>query len=245
MNLQLSRQYQIDNMDKIYPLYKKIAENTYDNVLDLYKRGAAAVCVIAHLSDTFGRGDGPGPGDEKSISFGAIQDRLVKQNHTICPEINWPSLSGPGIKSPVLPIRANLGVNFFDSSLPVYNKGICQQAVRDAFRDVEGHDLEPIKERHAEIICEVSRDDNPVPGAHVYLVPLQGQPVNAWGVKADNEGKAWFAIPHGGKYRLECALADGSISSKEMKIKSPVPISETPGFEHIERIKLNEWKGNK
>jgi len=202
---------------------------------------------MVHLADSQARGWGPGPLDENTISFGVLQDEnygpgdINPAPRRYMP-VPWPSLSGPGEKPIRHPLWFACGINYFEPTLPLYSRGICQAAVQRAFRDVEGRDLEQITHRYPEIICEVMKEKTPIPGAYVYLVPLQGQPLNPRGVKADKKGRAWFTIPHSGKYSLECALPDGSTASKTIKVKSPVPITPEPGFGHILTEALDTWK---
>jgi len=112
--------------------------------------------------------------------------------------IPWPALSGPGAKPPELTHLAAQSINWFDPSHPVYRPTVVHQALQETWRP-----MPPLHRYTApELLVEVIAEGQPLSGASIFAIPLDGQATHPLGVWADEEGKAWFVLPEEGRYEM-------------------------------------------
>ncbi len=153
--------------------------------------------------------------------------------------VTWPSLSGPGPKvENYLTCIPWDTLNWFDSSKPVYVPTHVFQRVKEAYALINGGDLPPLPAtRRPELVVTLTYRNQPVPGAYLYLRPLDGQPEDCTGVLTDHEGTAWFCPDTAGHYRLECQTEAGP-QHIEVTLQRG-PFDGQAGYHHIQRLTMN------
>ena len=161
------------------------------------------------------------------------------------PKIEWPAQSGSDQR--IDPFgegtqqawgKAAIYLNWCDPSLPVSRPTATAKWWKTMYRDLTGRSLGPLsKTRVPEaIVTAMDAASKAVPGAMVFVSPLEGQAVVPYGVKADDAGRAWFVLPEEGKYRFEFT-GEGGTASVTAKCKR-MKIDVDPGYSHIQFIKL-------
>lgn len=147
--------------------------------------------------------------------------------------IEWPSLSGPGIKGRYL-LSNNRGrgsINWFDPNRPVCTLNKLYYAIRDAFLP-----MPPVNaKRLPEVIITVKKGGNALPGVNVFLAPQENQYANPIGIMTDKDGTAWFVLKEPGKYKVYC---ESDENSKIIEVPEGKTIDK-PGYDYIQRIELN------
>jgi hypothetical protein len=82
-----------------------------------------------------------------------------------------------------------------------------------------------------EVIVQVLADSQLAAGVSVWALPLEGQGGGVIGVRADDEGQAWFRLPEPGRYRM-VAQVDGHFYSAEV-------VPAVPGeWSQVKRVRL-------
>ena len=161
------------------------------------------------------------------------------------PKITWPSQSGADAR--VDPFgegtqqawgKAAVYVNWCDPTLPVSKPTALRAWWKNMFHELAGEDVGPLsKTRVPEVIITVlAAPGKPVPGAMVFVSPLENQAVVPYGVKADADGNAWFVLPEEGRYRFTAGKASVEVKCKRTKI------DVKPGYEHVQRVNIEQFK---
>ncbi|HUW31815.1 MAG TPA: glycoside hydrolase family 2 TIM barrel-domain containing protein, partial [Planctomycetota bacterium] len=162
------------------------------------------------------------------------------------PKITWPAQSGSDPR--IDPFgegtqqawgKAAIYLNWCDPSLPVSRPTATAKWWKKMYHDLTGRSLGPLsKTRVPEaIVTAMDAAGKPVPGAMVFVSPLEDQAMVPYGVKADDAGRAWFVLPEEGKYRFEFTGGDGTAASATAKCRR-TKIDVNPGYGHIQFIKL-------
>lgn len=137
--------------------------------------------------------------------------------------ISWPAQSGRGAKPVVEDIELKWGrqaVNWFDSSKPSH----VRNAVNDAYRDTLIPQPPLRQPDTGECIILVK------PDAAVWSTADDG---TRYGVRADQNGRAWFQLPKPGEYTFEV----GGIE-KKIEVPSRKTYAAEPGFDQIKTFQL-------
>ena len=155
-------------------------------------------------------------------------------------DVSWPSHSGADAR--IDPFgegtqaawgKAHLSLNWCDPELPVSQPTATVRWSRDLFRRLAGRDVGPLaEERIPEVIAQVERNGEAVAGAQVFVVPLEGQGVIPFGVRADARGTSWFVLPEPGRYRFNCGDAAVEVETHCAPVDAPA------GYGHIQRVRL-------
>lgn len=156
------------------------------------------------------------------------------------PRITWPSQSG--LDARIDPFgqgtqaawgKAALYLNWCDPAGPVSRPTATRQWSRELFGKLAGRDMGPLAaQRVPEVIVQVERMGKPVPGAQVFVEPLEGQGLTRFGVQADRAGTSWFTLPEEGLYRFTCEEGQVEASARS------APIAAPPGYRHIQHVRL-------
>ena len=168
----------------------------------------------------------------------SVPGNLAAEVH---PRISWPSQSG--LDARIDPFgegtqeawgKAALYLNWCDPGEPVSRPTAMRQWSRELFRRLTGRNVGPLATtRLPEVIVRVKRGGRPLPQAHVFAAPLEGQGMAAVGIQADAAGTSWFTVPEPGLYRFTC---EGGETQVEARCE---PIDAPPGFEHIQEAVIS------
>jgi len=152
--------------------------------------------------------------------------------------LRWPSQSGPGFKQEFGTgpngIYGATAINWYIPGYPA----CVPNAVNKAYKENTRPMPEAPKTRRPEIIYQFIKDGKPLSGAMVFLIPLGGQGTEPVGVRADQEGKAWFVLQEPGDYLL---TVEGTGFRQNVTIDSLVQDLK-PGLQYMPRVKI-EIKG--
>ncbi len=147
--------------------------------------------------------------------------------------IEWPTLSGPGLKPEFhrfLSVYGYGSVNTYFPTLPVY----VPNAVNAAYKQ-STHPMPPLPSRRpTEVLLIVTENGKPLPYAWVILTPASGQATNSIGVRADSRGRAWFVLDEAGTYKVR---VEGKPRVATVKVKA-IPFKMEAGFDYLPRISL-------
>jgi hypothetical protein len=144
--------------------------------------------------------------------------------------IEWPSLSGPGIKCEQL--VTGLGhlslINWFDSSRPEATPTPVAETIARCWRPMPQlrQDTAP------EVIVTVTRGGKPLSGVTVLAIPQSDQPTPIVGAVTDPAGTAWLVLQADGAYKI----TSGNKSVRWQAHRLPRAVK--PGWEHIPRLEL-------
>ena len=147
--------------------------------------------------------------------------------------IQWPSMSGPGLKPEFHRFKSTYGygsVNAYFGDRPV----AVPNAVNAAYKDstVPMPPLSP--RRPTEVLFTVTRGGEPLGGVPLMLKPLAGQATAPTGVRTDKQGQAWFVLHEPGKYR---AAVDGIDQTWAVDVE-PLSVTMNAGFAYLPRVAL-------
>ncbi len=147
--------------------------------------------------------------------------------------IQWPSLSGPGLKPEFhrfLSIYGYGSVNAFFDDLPV----CVQNAVNDAYKQ-STRPMPPLAAyRPTEVLITITEAGRPLRFATVLLTPKGGQVCPPTGVRSDSQGRAWFVLEEPGTYQ---ASVDGKAGSMTIKLE-PISFDMKAGFDYLPRVNM-------
>ena len=155
--------------------------------------------------------------------------------------ISWPAHSGADAR--IDPFgegtqaawgKARLYLNWCDPSLPVSLPTRTREWSRSLFRRLTGRDVGPLnRQRIPEVIVSVEREGAPQAGAQVFVEPLAAQGLLPFGVRADEAGASWFALPEPGAYRFTCGAAAVEVNARCHAVDAPA------GYDHVQRVQLH------
>ncbi|MXX39808.1 MAG: hypothetical protein F4Z85_17395 [Gemmatimonadetes bacterium] len=156
-------------------------------------------------------------------------------------EVTWPSQSGAdaridpfGVGTPAAWGKHRLCLNWCDPQQPVSRPTATTAWSQELFRRLAGRDVGPLaQERLPEVLVRVMRDGQPVARACVLVIPLDGQAVLPYAVRADLAGTSWFVLPEAGAYRFTCQGASVDVESQRQPIRAP------GGYDHVQSVTLH------
>ncbi len=144
--------------------------------------------------------------------------------------IQWPSLSGPGIKCEQL--TTGLGhlslINWFDPARPEATPTPVAETIRDCWEPMPAL----AAETPPEAIVSVTEGGGPRAGVAVIAFPVEDQPVSPVGAITDPAGTAWLVLPAAGRYRLVCEGRSVEWDARRL------PREAAPGWSHIPRAAI-------
>lgn len=156
------------------------------------------------------------------------------------PEVSWPTQSG--LDARIDPFgrgtaeargKAALYLNWCDPSQPVSRPTPTAQWWSEKFTELTGREVGQLSEtRVPEVIVHVRGDGTSPGGGYVFAEPLEGQGLEAHGIRPDADGRAWFVLPEPGRYRFQHAGHAVEVVCEGTKIDRP------PGYGHIQRVEL-------
>jgi hypothetical protein len=160
------------------------------------------------------------------------------------PKVTWPSQSGMdaridpfGEGTPQARGKAALYLNWCDPALPVSLPTPTRAWWRKMFKRLAGRDVGPLAQtRVPEAIVTVNHGSQAVPGACVFVTPFEGQGMEPYGVKADDQGRSWFVLPEEGLYRFTCRTGAGRGSVDVQCGRHKIDVR--PGYDHIQWVSL-------
>jgi hypothetical protein len=165
----------------------------------------------------------------------SVPGNLAAEVH---PRISWPSQSG--LDARIDPFgegtraawgKAALYLNWCDPGEPISRPTATRQWSRELFRRLAGRDVGPLAtNRLPEVIVRVERGGQPVPRAHVFAAPLEGQGMAPFGIQADAAGTSWFTLPEPGLYSFTCEGGEIQVAARCEAIDAP------PGYGHIQEV---------
>jgi hypothetical protein len=147
--------------------------------------------------------------------------------------IFWPSMSGLGIKWEFANIDVGSygwrAINWFDPSRPMCIPNAVNAVYKSSLLP-----MPPVKtNRSPELLVKITKAGQPVAGAMVTALPLNGVCSSPCGVMTDSKGLAWLLFQESGIYKICC-----SENSIEATVKD---ISNDPlkaGFDYLPVIEL-------
>lgn len=144
--------------------------------------------------------------------------------------IDWPSLSGPGIKCERL--RAGLGhlslINWFDPTRPEATPTPVAETIARCWQA-----MPPLREDTApEVIVTVTYQGKPLPGEAVLAIPAGGQPATPVSAMTDPGGTAWLVLREEGPYQVTCRGKTARWVARRL------PRAPKPGWAHIPHLPL-------
>lgn len=147
--------------------------------------------------------------------------------------IDWPSLSGPGLKPEFYRFQSVYGhgsINPCDAGRPVY----VPNAVNAAYQDATWPMPPLSRHRPTEALVTVTEHGEPVPLARLVLTPADGQASEPLGVRADTQGRAWVLLEEPGRY-------DARVEGKETATTldfGPIGLEMQAGFGYLPRLEM-------
>jgi len=174
--------------------------------------------------------------EERLAWMGPWGEAVRAATEAVTVPVLWPSLSGPGTKVERTPVGRNYFysalINWFDPNRPEWTPNLLAQVFRDRLRP-----MPPAPENGpAQVLVTVRVNGQPAPHANVFLRPLDDQPTDVVGVRADALGTAWFPFLPPGRYRAE-AQVETDWRPTEFEAP-PVPFEVPPGYGHLTRVEL-------
>jgi len=140
-------------------------------------------------------------------------------------DVDWPALSGEGLKVRRYRNTSRNAVNWFDPARSAYVTNSIYDAIREA--------LAPMPQlpdmRVPEVIVKVTKNGASVPHAIVVLTPAEGQPTDPIAVRSDAEGRAWFRLELPGDYFAETF----SGTAKHRITAANNKLNIKPGYDNI------------
>jgi hypothetical protein len=117
--------------------------------------------------------------------------------------------------------------NWCDPGQPAWNVNPYSTLFADLYRTFTGRTPASNFETAEDLLVSgLAPDDLAV------LVPVAPEAAKAIGVRAASDGKAWFAAPQPGGYRLYCAKGSPEIRTQ------PTPLPRKPGYDYVERVSV-------
>lgn len=153
------------------------------------------------------------------LALESIDDRNRPEDFR---NIQWPSYSGIGVRTNI----AYGSINWHRDDVPMVKRNVFYQNLKSLYQK-----RDPLADgRPLEVII-----DGALPGQTVYA-SRTGSKGDLEGVKADNEGRAWFLLRDSGDYLF--FSGNNEVHSK----LSRVPYVENGGFSHILRLSLEKQR---
>lgn len=156
--------------------------------------------------------------------------------------IPWPSLAGPGgwrVEKTVFGASAeSSNINFFDPTRPVCTPTKVFTAWQQAFHTM------PIPEfiSPPELIVQVVNNGKAVGGINVFIQPKTGESLLPTGIKADENGKAWFILREPGTYTVNIDN-DGKTIQNDVTLSTTI-LGDQAGFDYITQMIIDVASGD-
>jgi len=230
-----------DEIGRAFEVYDEIGRDWANCAVEYWARGGDGFQPLTLTRYAFHGGNTATEFAAGPWGFKVDWDYKTTENvEEILPRVEWPALSGEGLKIYKLEATATHGnINWWDPERPAFTLNVVADHMRAAYAQIAGGDLPPLPERRRpEVIVTVTANGIPVPDRYVKIEPVGGHAVASQTVRTDLQGRAWFVLDEPGRYQTRFAEeTDRFVPSKTIQVDWAKRDTQ-PGYHFIQYFDL-------